>query len=168
MAASFRIDTMGGHAVEAKLASLVATFGDLSPMMRHLGGVLETQVTDRFESETAPDGSRWKPSHRVKTEGGNTLRKSGIMKNSIHSVATGASVEIGTNIIYAGVHQQGAKIRAKTRGGMRFQLPGGLGWRRMMEVEIPARPFLGLSADNGEELLEEVEAFVVDEMGGDA
>lgn len=168
MSADFRIDTMGGHAVEAKLAVIAATFGDLTGLMTHLGGVLETQTDDRFETETAPDGSPWKPSLRARQQGGKTLQDRVILKNSIHSVAGPSSVEIGTNLIYAGVHQGGATIRAKTASGLRFQLPGKLGWRRMMQVEIPARPYLGLSFDNGEELLEETDAYVLTEMGGEA
>ncbi|MFC0686402.1 phage virion morphogenesis protein [Novosphingobium clariflavum] len=168
MAAAFSIQTMGGHAIEAKLASLARAFGDLTPLMETFGGILETQTSERFEAETAPDGSRWKPSLRARQDGGKTLTDRTTLRGSIHSIPSRLSVEIGTNLVYAGVHQGGAKIRAKTSAGLRFQLPGGLGWRRVMEVEIPARPFLGLSTDNGEELLEEAEAYALDAMGGEA
>lgn len=168
MAADFRIDTLGGHAVEAKLAALAAIFGDLTPLMQHLGGVMEYQTAERFRSETAPDGSRWKPSIRARQDGGRTLDtgRPNSMARSITREVTASSVRVGTNIIYAGVHQDGAKIRAKSDAGLRFQLPGKLGWRRMMEVELPARSFLGLSDDNAEELIEATEDFVIAEMGG--
>lgn len=156
------------HAIEAKLASLARAFGDLTPLMETLGGVLETQTSERFDAETAPDGTRWKPSLRARQDGRKTLTDRTTLRRSIHSVASRSRVEIGTNLIYAGVHQSGAKIRAKTSAGLRFQLPGKLGWRRVMEVEIPARPFLGLSQDNAEELLEEIEAYALDALGGDA
>lgn len=164
--ASFRIDTLGGHVVEAKLAAIVRTLDEPTGLMEHLGGVLETQTSERFDRETAPDGARWSPSIRVRQQGGKTLSQRGILRNSIHSVANRLSVEVGTNLVYAGVHQLGATIHAKSAAGLRFQLPGKLGWRRVMAVEIPARPFLGLSTDNGEEIVEEAEGYVADQAGG--
>lgn len=163
---NFRINDLFGHEVEAKLEALVEAFGDTQPLMEHLGGVLETQVDERFDSQQGPDGERWSPSARVKSGGGSkTLTDRAIMRNSIHSIANRTSVEVGTNIKYAGVHQGGATIRAKTSKGLRFQLPGGLGWRRVMEVEIPARPFLGLSQDNTSEILDEIDAFFAERIG---
>lgn len=166
MSASFSLATSGGIEIQRRLGDLVQAFGGLRPLMESIGLTLESATIDRFDSETAPDGRRWKPSLRARTEGGKTLTERGLLRQSVHSVAGSDNVEVGTNLIYAGVHQTGATIRAKTEAGLRFQLPGGLGFRRVMEVEIPARPFLGLSRDDETEVLAQVDDYAAAAMGG--
>ena len=168
MSANFRLDTKGGREIELKLGALVAAFGDLTPLMDGFGNTLEGSVLNRFETETAPDGSRWTPSLRARIDGGKTLQKSSQLVNSRTHVAGADSVEVGTNKIYAGVHQFGATIRAKTAKGLQFQLPGKLGFRRVMEVEIPARPFLGLSSDDEAELIAQAEDYARSAIGPSA
>lgn len=165
MSAAFRLDTKGGREIELRLGALVAAFGDLTPLMDGFGLTLESATIDAFDTETAPDGTRWTPSLRARQQGGKTLTDTAQLRASITSQAGADSVEVGTNKIYAGVHQFGATIRAKTSKGLRFQLPGGLGFRRVMEVEIPARPFLGLSAASGEELLAQAEDYARAQLG---
>lgn len=168
MAATFRLDTRGGHEIEARLGALVAAFGDLSPLMEGFGVTLESASIDRFDTETSPDGRKWSKSIRAREEGGKTLTDRGLLRQSVHSVAGRDRVEVGTNLIYAGVHQFGAKIRAKNAPFLAFSLPGGLGLRRVKEVEIPARPFLGLSGDDEIELLAQAEDYARNAIGGAA
>ena len=168
MAATFTIDTQGGRAIEAKLASLAAAFGDLTPLMDIFGGVLESGVLERFDTETAPDGTPWAQSIRVREEGGKTLTDSGQLRDSRTYIASSDSVEVGTNKIYGGVHQFGATIRAKNASFLAFNLPGGLGLAVVKEVTIPARPFLGLSAEDEDELVAQAEDYARDALGGEA
>lgn len=168
MSASFSLTTTGALDIQRRLGGLVLAFGDLTPLMEGFGSTLESGTLDRFDSESAPDGSAWKPSLRARTEGGKTLTDSAQLRGSITSQAGSDHVEVGTNKIYAGVHQFGATIRAKSSAGLRFQLPGGLGFRRVMEVEIPARPFLGLSSDDEAELLAQAEDYAAAAIGGSA
>lgn len=166
MSAEFRLQSTGALAIERALAGLAARFGDLEELLAPIGVMLEGTTRERFENGVAPDGSKWKPSLRVKLEGGKTLIKDDILKPSITSQADATSVEVGTNIVYAGVHQFGATIRAKSAKGLRFALPGGLGFRRVMQVELPARPFLGLSAEDETEILAQVEDYARDAAPG--
>lgn len=162
MSAAFRLDTHGGHAIELRLGALVHAFGDLTPLMTDFGNALETATSLRFEDEQAPDGSAWTKSARAKEDGGKTLTDSSQLKSSVTHEATANSVTVGTNKIYAGVHQFGGTIKAKTDKGLRFFLPGDLGFRRVMQVEMPARPFLGLSSDDEAELLALAEDYARD------
>lgn len=166
MVAAIRIEVHGAAAIERQLTRLADRFGDLTPLMEVFGLVLETQVSERFEGETAPDGSTWKKSIRAREQGGKTLTDTSQLKSSITSNVHARSVEVGTNKIYAGVHQFGATIRAKAGGKLAFNLPGGLGFRRVDQVEIPKREFLGLSIGNEAELLDEAEAWALDAAGG--
>lgn len=165
MSAEFRLDIKGGHEIELRLGALVAAFGDLTPLMEQFGTALESGVSDRFDTETAPDGSRWSRSIRAREEGGKTLTDTALLKQSITSNAGSDQVEVGTNKIYAGVHQYGATIRAKSGAGLRFALPGGLGFRRVTEVEIPARPFLGIDDTDEAELRALADDYAI-EAGG--
>jgi phage virion morphogenesis protein len=168
MVAQFNVTTQGGLEIERRLARLAEAFGDLTPLMEGIGLHLEGSTMERFETETAPDGKPWKPSKRALLDGGKTLSDSTQLRSSIVSEAGSDQVAVGSNKIYAGVHNDGAIIRAKTAKGMVFQLPGGLGFRRVMQVELPARTFLGLSREDETEIVALTEDYARDAMGGAA
>lgn len=134
---------------------------ELSPLMARIGQALESSTIERFDEERAPDGSKWTQSIRAREEGGKTLTKSARLKQSMtHNVLGDDRVEIGTNVIYAGVHQEGATIRAKAGGKLTFRLPGGLGFRSIDQVILPARPFLGVSRDDEDEIIAQAEDYL--------
>lgn len=167
-AISVRID--GPASIERALRGIAARVADLRPLMEAIGQTLESSAVQRFETETAPDGSRWKPSQRARESGGKTLTDSARLKQSLTYVASADQVEIGSNVIYAGVHNDGAVIRAKNGGRLRFRLPGGLGFRSVEQVILPKRTFLGVSADDEAEILALGEDYLAGEAGagGDA
>ena len=102
-----------------------ANFGGL---LAEIGETVKTQTMRRFEHETAPDGSRWSQSLRAKLEGGQTLTDTGRLRDSItYAVAMdNGSVEVGTNVVYAAIHQEGGVITAKTSKGLRFRIGTGV------------------------------------------
>lgn len=53
------------------------------PLLTSIGNELITSVSRRFETGTAPDGSRWPESLRARLTGGQTLIKSGRLRDSI-------------------------------------------------------------------------------------
>lgn len=76
---------------------------------------------------------------------GNPLRDTGRMRNSITSRVEADGVTIGTNVIYAPVHQFGATIRPKKAGRLVFPGPrGDIIFAK--KVIVPARPFLPIRA----------------------
>lgn len=162
----FRLETTGGREIERRMANLAERFGDLTPLMQIFGTVLEDDTLDRFDTETAPDGSAWAKSGRAKVEGGKTLTDSSQLRSSIHHVAGADQVEVGTNKIYGRIHNEGGTIRAKSAAGLRFKLPGKLGFRRVMEVELPQRQFLGLSPFAEQELLDQANDYALEALGG--
>ena len=122
---------------------------DKAGVMNAIAEGLRTSTQERFRTGTAPDGSRWTPSMRAQTGKGNTLVDSGELKNFIRAKADASGAAVGTNKIYAATHQFGDErtIRAK-----KVYTPS-------VRVNIPARPFLGISDSDEEEireLLEEV------------
>lgn len=136
---------------------------DLSPLMDQIGNAMELTTHERFEGEHDPDGNPWKPSIRARTQGGKTLTKDGHLDNSVTHASSSDSVEIGSNLIYARIHQQGGTISGKT-GNLRFRLPGKLGFRSVESVLIPARPFLGIGGDDEETIGELTGDYLLGEM----
>jgi phage gpG-like protein len=51
-----------------------------------------------------------------------------------------ATLAIGSDLIYAPVHEWGATISAKTAPYLKFQYGGG--WNEVTSVKIPPRPFM--------------------------
>ena len=142
------------------MAELLDRTGDLEPLMSQIGAYGEESTVHRFETQRGPDGDRWEPSLRAKQTGGQTLVDSGRLRQSITWSASASEAEWGTNLIYAGVHQFGATIRAKGGGRLGFSIPG-IGFRSPEEVVISARPFAGIDADDEDE----IDAIVHDYIG---
>lgn len=148
--ASIRFDLRDLRGLQAGLDAAQARSEDLSPLMDAIGLAMETTVHERFEAEQDADGTPWKPSIRARTEGGQTLRDTGHLDNSITHRAGADEVEIGSNLIYARPNFFGATITAKNGGYLKFSLPGGLGFAQVRSVTIPSRNPLGIGGDDEE------------------
>ena len=158
------------EAVREALKRLVTTIAAPRKAMDQIGSHLVAATLRRFETETAPDGKPWLKSARALAVGGQTLTKSGRLRGSItHNVAAdGRAVEVGSNVIYAAIHQFGGGIKqgARTqilafaaRGG-RFTSRAKAARRRggavrvsfaeigAREFDMPARPYLGIDERN--------------------
>ncbi|PJK29333.1 phage virion morphogenesis protein [Minwuia thermotolerans] len=155
MALQLTIDVDGFERARGGLRRLRQAGEDLTPIMRSIAGQMESHTVGHFDTETAPDGRPWKPSLRARAEGGRTLTDAGRLRRSITSSATADTASVGTNLVYAAIHQTGGQIRAKTKKGLVFRIGGA--WVRKREVTIPARPFIGLSTA----LQEDIEGIVV-------
>jgi phage virion morphogenesis protein len=131
------------------------------PLLQKIAFYGENSTRERFDTQTDPSGNKWVESLRARITGGKTLTKDGHLGDSITSAADDKQAEWGTNRIYAAVHQFGATIKPKNAKALRFQVPG-LGWFNKQEVEIPARPFLGVSDDDQDEILDLVERHISD------
>ena len=106
---------------------------------------------ERFRRSKGPDGRRWKTSIRAAPVGG------------IKSYSDEKGFAVGTNVKHGATHQfgePGRTIRAKTRKGLRFQVGGRWVTKKQVKVSIPARPFLGLSEEDMEEIKATVEDFI--------
>jgi len=140
------IKATGIEAVERRLRDLAAGGRDMKLTMGSIGEYLVRTTRDRFHDEEAPDGTPWAPlrettKRRKQRNVGKILTEEGHLQMVVLQ-ADSDSVEVGSPYIYAGTHQFGAERGAfgATRRGS--PIPWG---------DIPARPFLGLSdADRNE------------------
>lgn len=140
---------------------LAGVMKDTTPVMRAIGTGLVTSTQDRFDAGHDPDGAPWaalNPTYAAGKRGPGILRESamrGGLQGSITSVAGRNEVRTGTNKIYGGIHQQGGVIKAKNGRGLAFKMGNRI--VRTQSVTIPARPYLGISSDDRDMILDVVE-----------
>lgn len=125
-------------------------------LMEGIGRLVQEQTRRRITDEkTAPDGSAWKE-NRARTS---ILHASGALAASIDYIASTGSVIIGSGLIYARVHQEGAVIKPVNGQALKFWWVSGgfVNFVIARSVTIPRRQYLGLSADNQNEAVEATE-----------
>lgn len=153
MSISIRVEDAG---VLAALRRVADTLGGDGLLMRRIAASGEASTRARFRSQTAPAGTPWPPSLRVQLHGGQTLTERGHLSDSLSSQSGEGFAEWGVNRIYAAIHQFGGVIRAKNAKALRFPLANGA-FAVVRAVRLPARPFLGLSADDRADLVDLIE-----------
>ncbi|HTM77003.1 MAG TPA: phage virion morphogenesis protein, partial [Devosia sp.] len=157
-----------------------------------LGAHFVFSTQRNFESETAPDGAKWRPlsprtaAKRVGRKGrrgfDHILRVTTRLYQSVSYNVLEDGVEWGTNIVYGRIHQLGGTIAMPARSGSvnlknirrrgnRFVRMGTKGAEsrvvaiRGHQVHIPARPFLGISALDRQEVPEIIADYLREEAG---
>lgn len=160
-------------ALAADIARLDGATADLSPAMAAIASSLEASTLFRFETETGPDGEAWLPSQRALAEGGQTLTDTARLRQSIASQSGPDWAEIGTNVVYAGLHQFGGVIKRGARQHTTYRrLDGRTGDLTShfvkkgksnfaqdhqvgaYEIEMVARPFIGVGDDDEASIVE--------------
>ncbi len=120
--------------------------GALQRALKSVGEAIHSATMDSFDREESPGGKKWERSARAVKEGGQTLSDTGRLKASITISVGPGHVEVGTNAIYAAIHQLGGKAG------------------RGHSVELPARPFLPDEKNMSGELRQEMLATLVDNI----
>lgn len=130
-------------------------------MLDDLGMEWLTITQDRFEAERDPDGRRWEETQR----GGAILRDTNRLYQSLTYEVEADGVVVGSNVVYAAIHQFGGTIKHAARTTTIYRKynkkTGELGNRFVKkrnsnfatdhsvgeyEAVIPARPYLGVGA----------------------
>lgn len=144
---------------------------DMTPAMKVVGEIVRSSVVRNFEEGGRP---RWKPSRKAK---GKTLIKSGRLMASISRKAYRDRAEVGTNAVYAAIHQFGfegtvgvrahrRKVRSRdVREGKRIKARG-VGFVRAHErdMKVPARPFLKVQDEDMREIRAGILAHIMKEV----
>lgn len=136
------------------LDALAAASTDKTELMDEIGRALVSSAVERIgTTNVSPDGVAWDPSHRAQRDGGKTLHDSGLLMRSINAWAAPDHVVVGTNVVYAGVHQLGAATGSlglwsgTDKNGRDIEVKSPWG-------DIPARPYLGISDEDQATILE--------------
>lgn len=127
-----------------KLAELIGKMQRPIGFYKNVGERLLESVDNNFDNEQAPDGTRWQGLSAVTRDrrsrlNGNAamtiLRVSGHLKETINSEASDTEVRIGSALIYAAIQHFGGESKGYMKGAV-----------------IPARPYLGISPADEEEI----------------
>ncbi|WP_026379371.1 phage virion morphogenesis protein [Afifella pfennigii] len=147
--------------VERAFTRLVGVMDNTTPVMAAIGTGLVGSTHRRFVSQTAPGGEAWAPllpDYAAVKRGSRILTASGRLRDSINSRPSRDEVRVGTNTIYAAVHQFGGTIKPKKASHLVFRLASGLVLAK--SVTIPARPFLGIDGEDEEMIADTVFGFL--------
>lgn len=124
----------------AKLDRLDALARNPRAAFETVGRALVNRIRLCFKLGIDPWGTPWAA---LKLRKGQPLRDTGRLNRSITANADNTGVTVGTNLVYARVHQYGATIQPVKARRLAFPGPSG----RMIfakKVTIPARPYLPL------------------------
>lgn len=133
--------------VEKALLEIAQKTSNLRPLMKNIAGIMADSTEENFKEEGRP---KWKDlSEKTKTVRkktghypGQILQVSGQLALSVTTQYDDTSAVIGSNKVYAAIHQLGG--------------PAG----KNKKTTIPARPYLGVIDDDLEKTLETIELFL--------
>ena len=134
--------------VDRKLLELAQKGENLRPLMKNIAGIFASATEENFKNEGRPD--KWtelseatkKQRTKQKKWPGQILQVSGQLAMSITTQYDNESAVIGSNKVYAAIHQLGGQAGKNKK------------------VEIPARPYLKLTDDDFNEILDAIEQYL--------
>ena len=161
---------------DAQARAMLARLGEpgTQDLMPRLGEYLQASTQKRFKTQIAPDDTAWQPlqpryARRKKYAKDKILTLRGYLRGGIHYQVTGdAEVQVGSNTKYAAIHQFGGAIEKPARQAtVRYRSEAGRvlfagkkhqgATERQVtipahQVNMPARPYLGISAADDAEI----------------
>jgi phage virion morphogenesis protein len=129
------IEINNAQQIASILNKLANAAQDRTPLMRSIAGTMESAVLQNFDAGGRP---KWLG---LKYRQGTPLVDTENLMNSITSYYDNNIAIVGTNEPYAAIHQFGGKAG------------------RGRKVDIPARPFLVLTPQDEDDILEDVQAY---------
>jgi phage gpG-like protein len=168
--ASASVTPEGESRFLSSIRTLSQSVETVEPLLELISEIVRASVDRNFdvggrhgdanEFGGAPAGTEgtWRESLRAKLDGGTTLNDTGALASSIvYNVSTDTfSFGLGTNLVYAAIHQFGGDIEPKDPNGyLAFRTADGR-FRRVKKVSIVARPYLVLQDEDIDEILQTV------------
>lgn len=154
MAEPFSIE-LDDAALKARLAGVMRGLEQPRGLLDRIGALMQRNINFRFDTKTAPDGTRWLPLsattraiYEKKYKGnvpGSLLERTRHMRDSLTHDATDAFVDVGFGDVIAIYHETG------TRRG----LP-----RRQLLTDDPIAGTLG--QQDRDDILDEIEAYLAE------
>lgn len=150
--------SVGMRRARRVLRQLEALGQDPSELLDAIGQTLvESGVRRLSQTNEGPDGKSWPVSRRAAKTGGRTQFDSGMagLAGSLTHRVLPDAVEMGSPLVYAAQRQFGGTILPKRGRFLVFKGIDEAGEERLFfarKVTQPARPYLGISDDDAEEI----------------
>jgi phage virion morphogenesis protein len=152
-------------AVKKILSKASLDSADRGRLLQSIGVEMEAQTQERFDTQKSPDGDSWKALAQKTLvyyasrgwAARSILVGEGTLRDSITSEVQGGawSTLVGATMEYAAIHQWGGEIRPKSSKAL--FVPG---YGLLQKVNIPARPYLGVSQDDAKVIEAVVSVFL--------
>jgi len=175
----------------ARVTALLGALEDLTDPLNQAGALIVARSQDAFRNQASPDGERWHPRMAPNVPAivnslnqgrkplarhlkpGPALLNTGRLRRSINWKAGPDFLEVGSNLSYANLMQEGGKTShtlqptgrrtlaewMRTATGRRHR--DDLGWlfsQPSFDVEVAARPFVQITDEDERTIAELVEA----------
>jgi len=176
--------TIDDRAFKQHQAERIARARDLTPVMQVIQQKIMTETDMNFRREQSPEGIGWEKSERAKKQNGKTLQHKGILRASI---STGRkfninkvdkqSVQVGTNLPYAPIHQYGGSINRNAQSRyVNFKISKSGNWRfakkkkanfqrgvtyKAYTISMPQRRFIGITPKMSKEFNERITRYII-------
>ncbi len=138
--------TSNADQVAAELAAVADRCGSMEPAMQIIGETVVASVQQNFMAGGRPEGwQELSPVTKAQKKGGSILiteGHAGGLLGSIHAEAAANSVQIGTDKVYAAIHQFGGQAG------------------RGRKVTIPAREFLLIQDSDWPDIKEQLNDYI--------
>ncbi|WP_321447351.1 phage virion morphogenesis protein [uncultured Cohaesibacter sp.] len=126
-----------------------------SELLDALGAIGVSQTQRRISDEQqGPNGEAWAPLNpryaSSKRGSGGLLQGEGDLVTSMDHIVGASEVSWGSPLVYAAIHHFGGTITPKNGDKLVFSIGGET--IEADAVDIPARPYLGISSDNAAEI----------------
>ncbi len=134
--------------VQEKLLDIAKRVENLRPLMKNIAGIFSYSTEENFKEEGRPD--KWldlaestkKQRTKKRKWPGQILQVEGKLAASISTFYDNDSAVIGSNLEYAAIHQLGGQAG------------------RNKSVEIPTRPYLGISDEEQQEIIDLIVKYI--------
>lgn len=147
-------------------------------LFKQIADDMHNDIIRNFEREQDPNGKRWRPlkpdtlalppkDKLLRATKRKKLQNTGRLKKSIEPSYTANSASVGTSSNYAMAHQYGSshEIRANNAKYLKFYTTKGWQFRKAVFVNIPARPFIGITKRRYKRYLKRIMDFFIEWKG---
>lgn len=175
---SFRLDVLD-QPLRRYFQRLGSRMESPRPVLASIGEYMLRRTEDRFFAQKDPQGQAWKKLSAITLrtkKHTKILTESGNLRGRIVYRLEPGAVVIGTNVVYAAIHQLGGTIRKNVQVRSHWRIMNRAfgkpiparhvmvdSHERKMDLTIPARPFLGVNDDDRQEF----EDILTDYLTGD-
>ncbi len=161
--AGIKVEVSGIAGVQGALQRLIDESASLAPLMRSVAQTLAAETETNFQLQGRPRWDDLTASYKKQraekgTWPGNILQVTGRLAASISTASDEDSAEVGSNVVYAAIHQFGGQTQPHTILA-RYAKSLAFGGKFAKSVKhpgskMPARPFLPFVVSNGEAVLQ--------------
>ena len=138
----------------------------ISEMTREIyeGRILEKLAASKGYQKLKKEETRrkWEGTFRTRHAGRILQREGDLRKSLVIGQITNSSVEVGSSLPYARIHQLGGEIKPKSK--KELLVPVGDRYLKLKKVTIPARPYLVLQTEDETFIMRATKDYLLEAM----